>query len=78
MGAHHHLVCAECGTVTEFEDSAIFSLGSDEALNRSFSLLDCQFTVRGLCSHCAFSPCRYERGSTCLPMPHGLRVGNVD
>ncbi len=53
MGAHHHLVCPECGTVTEFEDSTIFSLGSNEALNHGFSLLDCQFTVRGLCPNCA-------------------------
>lgn len=52
MWAHHHLVCAECGKVTEFEDSAIFSLGSNEALNRGFSLLDCQFTVQGLCPDC--------------------------
>ena len=53
IGAHHHLVCAECGTVTEFEDSAILSLGSKEALHHGFSLLDCQFTVYGLCPECA-------------------------
>ena len=53
IGAHHHLVCTECGTVTEFEDSAILSLGSNEAMNHGFSILDCQFTVRGLCSKCA-------------------------
>lgn len=55
MGAHHHLVCTECGAVTEFEDSAVLSLGSNEALNRGFSLLDCQFTVRGVCPTCAES-----------------------
>ena len=52
MGAHHHLICTECGTVTEFEDSTIFSLGSNEAVNHGFSLLDCQFTVLGLCPSC--------------------------
>lgn len=53
MGAHHHLICTQCGTVQEFEDSAILALGSNEAVNRGFSLLDCQFIVQGLCPQCA-------------------------
>jgi len=53
MGAHHHLICTQCGTVQEFEDSSILTFGSNEALNRGFSLLDCQFTVHGICPQCA-------------------------
>ncbi len=51
--AHHHLICTQCGTVQEFEDTAVLTLGSNEAINRGFSLLDCQFTVRGVCPKCA-------------------------
>lgn len=53
MGAHHHLVCTQCGNVQEFEDRSILTLGSNEAVNRGFSILDCQFIVRGVCSRCA-------------------------
>lgn len=52
MGAHHHLVCTQCGNVQEFEDSSILTMGGKEASNRGFSLLDCQFTVRGICARC--------------------------
>lgn len=51
--AHHHLICAQCGTVQEFEDATVLTLGSNEAINRGFSVLDCQFTVHGLCPKCA-------------------------
>lgn len=53
IGAHHHLVCTQCGTVQEFADNFILTLGSDEAVKREFSLLDCQFTVYGVCPKCA-------------------------
>ncbi|MEM1290102.1 MAG: Fur family transcriptional regulator [Cyanobacteria bacterium P01_H01_bin.162] len=51
--AHHHLICSQCGSVKEFEDAAIVSLGQDEALRQGFSLLDCQFTVYGICEQCS-------------------------
>ncbi|NER79133.1 MAG: transcriptional repressor [Leptolyngbya sp. SIO1D8] len=49
---HHHLVCAQCGVVQEFEESSISDVGSVEADNRGFSVLNCQFTVYGLCPAC--------------------------
>ncbi|HEY9889280.1 MAG TPA: transcriptional repressor [Candidatus Obscuribacterales bacterium] len=52
ISAHHHLVCVQCGKVQEFEDASILKLGSNEALNRGFSLLDCQFTVYAICADC--------------------------
>jgi Fur family ferric uptake transcriptional regulator len=53
MNAHHHMVCAQCGMVQEFEDTLILDLGSEEAHRRGFSLLDCQFTVHVICDNCA-------------------------
>lgn len=52
MSTHHHLICTQCGAVQEFEDDAIATLGDKEAINRGFSLLDCQFIVHGLCPQC--------------------------
>ncbi|MBE7382011.1 MAG: transcriptional repressor [Leptolyngbya sp. SIO1E4] len=49
---HHHLVCVQCGTVQEFEESSISEVGNTEADTRGFSLLNCQFTVYGLCPTC--------------------------
>jgi len=52
VDAHHHMVCAQCGMVQEFEDTLVLDLGSEEANRRGFSLLDCQFTVHVICSAC--------------------------
>ena len=53
MNVHHHMVCAQCGRVQEFEEASILNLGSEEALRRGFSLIDCQFTVHVICDVCA-------------------------
>jgi Fur family ferric uptake transcriptional regulator len=53
VNAHHHMVCAQCGKVHEFEDTLILDLGSEEAVRRGFSLIDCQFTVYVVCDRCA-------------------------
>ncbi len=53
VDAHHHMVCAQCGMVQEFEDTLVLDLGSEEARQRGFSLLDCQFTVHVICAACA-------------------------
>lgn len=55
VSAHHHMVCAQCGKVQEFEDALILDLGGEEALRRGFSLIDCQFTVHVICDQCAMS-----------------------
>jgi Fur family ferric uptake transcriptional regulator len=49
---HHHLVCVQCGTVQEFEDASMATVGLDETEKRGFALLDCQFTVYAVCPTC--------------------------
>jgi Fur family ferric uptake transcriptional regulator len=52
MDQHHHLVCVHCGNVEEFEDATMSQVGSSESASRGFSLLNCQFTVYGICPSC--------------------------
>ncbi len=52
MDQHHHLVCVQCGEVEEFEDATMAQVGSSESATRGFSLLNCQFTVYGICPSC--------------------------
>jgi Fur family ferric uptake transcriptional regulator len=52
MDQHHHLVCVLCGEVEEFEDATMGQVGHSESVTRGFSLLNCQFTVYGICPRC--------------------------
>lgn len=52
MNQHHHLVCVHCGDVEEFEDAKMTQVGSNESASHGFSLLNCQFTVYGICPSC--------------------------
>jgi Fur family ferric uptake transcriptional regulator len=52
MDQHHHLVCVHCGSVEEFEDATMGQVGRSESDARGFSLLNCQFTVYGICPGC--------------------------
>lgn len=52
MNQHHHLVCVHCGDVKEFEDAKMTQVGSHESASHGFSLLNCQFTVYGICPSC--------------------------
>ena len=49
---HHHLVCVECGAVVEFEEDLMARIGSNQTEMRGYALLDCQFTIYGICSKC--------------------------
>lgn len=49
---HHHLVCVQCGEVSEFEDDRVTRTSRRETGERGFSLLNCQFTVYGICPQC--------------------------
>jgi Fur family ferric uptake transcriptional regulator len=49
---HHHLLCVHCGDFTEFADEQITEVSIQEALQRGFSLVNCQFTVLGMCPQC--------------------------
>lgn len=52
MEQHHHLVCVHCGNVEEFEDATMSQVGGSESASHGFSLLNCQFTVYGICPSC--------------------------
>lgn len=52
---HHHLVCVQCGAVTEFEDDRVTKNSQRETVDRGFALLNCQFTVYGICPKCQCS-----------------------
>jgi Fur family ferric uptake transcriptional regulator len=49
---HHHLLCVHCGAFQEFADEQITGVSTHEALQRGFSLVNCQFTVLGVCPQC--------------------------
>jgi Fur family ferric uptake transcriptional regulator len=49
---HHHLVCVQCGTVQEFSAELISQIGLNQSAMRGYTLLDCQFTVYGICTAC--------------------------
>jgi Fur family transcriptional regulator, ferric uptake regulator len=52
LSQHHHLVCVQCGAVTEFEENMMAQVGASQAEIRGYALLDCQFTVYGVCPRC--------------------------
>lgn len=49
---HHHLVCVGCGAIVEFEDDLMAEIGSSQTEMRGYALLDCQFTIYGICPSC--------------------------
>lgn len=52
INQHHHLVCVQCGALSEFEDKRVTGVSQKETRSRGFSLLSCQFTVYGICPTC--------------------------
>lgn len=52
LSQHHHLICIQCGAVTEFEEDSILEISQREAQDRGFSMINCQFMVYGLCANC--------------------------
>ncbi|MGF1570888.1 MAG: Fur family transcriptional regulator [Nodosilinea sp.] len=52
MNQHHHLVCIQCGAVDEFEETTVTQVSASETESRGFALLNCQFTVYGICPGC--------------------------
>jgi Fur family ferric uptake transcriptional regulator len=49
---HHHLICTECGAVTEFDDCVIGELQSMLARRHEFSIRGHLLEFYGLCSRC--------------------------
>ncbi|UZQ53288.1 transcriptional repressor [Trichothermofontia sichuanensis B231] len=52
LSQHHHLVCVQCGAVVEFEADKIRQVGGHQSAERGYALLDCQFTLYGICPQC--------------------------
>ena len=51
--AHHdHLICLECGTITEFEEPAIESLQEQVATRYGFQVRHHKHELYGICSDC--------------------------
>ena len=53
---HHHLLCVHCGAFNEFSDPNITQVSAQETLQRGFSIVNCQFTLLGICPECQQTP----------------------
>jgi len=53
---HDHLVCSGCGTVTEFENSALEQRQVEIALGLGFQIESLKIELRGVCSRCLIQP----------------------
>ncbi len=49
---HDHLVCVNCGTVSEFVDEVIENRQIEIAKKNNFKLTDHAMILYGVCSHC--------------------------
>ncbi len=49
---HDHMVCVECGSVTEFIDPRIEELQEKVATTHKFTIQDHSLTLYGLCKQC--------------------------
>jgi len=50
---HDHMVCVECGSVTEFLDNGIESLQEKVAQENDFVIQDHSLTLYGICKNCS-------------------------
>jgi Fur family ferric uptake transcriptional regulator len=62
---HDHLVCVECGRITEFSDERIEALQVEAASKKGFTLLYHNLRLFGLCSGCA----KKRTGATAVGKP---------
>ncbi|WP_218079275.1 Fur family transcriptional regulator [Anthocerotibacter panamensis] len=49
---HHHLVCVRCNKTIEFKSTSILQVGSKQAQEYGYKLLDCQLTIHAICPEC--------------------------
>ncbi|MGE5597338.1 MAG: Fur family transcriptional regulator [Hyphomicrobiales bacterium] len=52
-GHHHHLICSECGSITEFGDAKLDSLIHQNAEAEGFQLDSHSLELNGRCARCA-------------------------
>ena len=50
---HHHLICSECGSVSEFRDAALDALIRETAMHHRFALDGHSLELYGRCRRCA-------------------------
>lgn len=53
---HDHMICAQCGRVTEFFDQRIEALQEKVAEQHGFSLQDHSLILYGICKRCQNKP----------------------
>ena len=53
---HDYLVCSDCGTVTEFENSSIEQHQVEIAKSLGFIIESLKIELRGVCSRCLMQP----------------------
>ena len=53
---HDYLVCSDCGTVTEFENSSIERRQVEIAKNLGFMIESLKIELRGVCNRCSKQP----------------------
>ncbi len=49
---HHHLICLNCGKVTEFSDDLLEALEEQITQKIDFKIVDHKVKFYGFCSHC--------------------------
>jgi Fur family transcriptional regulator, ferric uptake regulator len=52
-GHHHHLICGECGSVSEFNDPTLDALIHENATLQRFKLASHSLELYGRCAGCA-------------------------
>lgn len=58
---HDHLVCTECGSVTEFQDPQIEELQHRICAQRGFDPVDHRMEILGVCRQCRRKQAREEQ-----------------
>lgn len=53
---HDYLVCSDCGTVTEFENSTVEQRQVEIAQSLGFMIESLKIELRGVCSRCLLQP----------------------
>ncbi len=50
---HHHLICLQCGTITEFKDSVLEKFEQDLEKTHNFDIVDHHIKFYGYCEECS-------------------------
>jgi Fur family ferric uptake transcriptional regulator len=67
---HDHLICIECGTISEFEEPAIETLQEQVAARHGFTVRSHKHELYGICADCK----KKQDGARKLPLP---RAGQI-